>query len=221
MNLILHNYWRSSASYRVRLGLAWKDLAYEYRIVNIIKDGGAQHTDAYRAKNPMAQVPTLEVLEDVGPPVVLTQSLPILEYLDERWPQHPLLPLGASHAAMATRAKVRALAELINAGIQPLQNLTTTRKVKALGGDDQAWVQGFIASGLAAYEAAIADSHGRYSVGDAVTLADCCLIPQLYSARRFGVSLDPYPRLRVIDAACADLPAFAAAHPDRQPDAVP
>lgn len=221
MNLILHNYWRSSASYRVRLGLAWKDLAYEYRIVNIIKDGGAQHTDAYRAKNPMAQVPTLEVLEDVGPPVVLTQSLPILEYLDERWPQHPLLPLGASHAAMATRAKVRALAELINAGIQPLQNLTTTRKVKALGGDDQAWVQGFIASGLAAYEAAIADTHGRYSVGDAVTLADCCLIPQLYSARRFGVSLDPYPRLRVIDAACADLPAFAAAHPDRQPDAVP
>lgn len=221
MNLILHNYWRSSASYRVRLGLAWKDLAYEYRIVNIIKDGGAQHTDAYRAKNPMAQVPTLEVIEDVGPPVVLTQSLPILEYLDERWPQHPLLPLGASHAAMATRAKVRALAELINAGIQPLQNLTTTRKVKALGGDDQAWVQGFIASGLAAYEAAIADTHGRYSVGDAVTLADCCLIPQLYSARRFGVSLDPYPRLRVIDAACADLPAFAAAHPDRQPDAVP
>lgn len=221
MNLILHNYWRSSASYRVRLGLAWKDLAYEYRIVNIIKDGGAQHTDAYRAKNPMAQVPTLEVLEDVGPPVVLTQSLPILEYLDERWPQHPLLPLGASHAAMATRAKVRALAELINAGIQPLQNLTTTRKVKALGGDDQAWVQGFIASGLAAYEAAIADTHGRYSVGDVVTLADCCLIPQLYSARRFGVSLDPYPRLRVIDAACADLPAFAAAHPDRQPDAVP
>jgi len=221
VNLILHNYWRSSASYRVRLGLAWKDLAYEYRIVNIIKDGGAQHTDAYRAKNPMAQVPTLEVIEDVGPPVVLTQSLPILEYLDERWPQHPLLPLGASHAAMATRAKVRALAELINAGIQPLQNLTTTRKVKALGGDDQAWVQGFIASGLAAYEAAIVDTHGRYSVGDAVTLADCCLIPQLYSARRFGVSLDPYPRLRVIDAACADLPAFAAAHPDRQPDAVP
>lgn len=221
MNLILHNYWRSSASYRVRIGLACKDLAYEYRIVNIIKDGGAQHTDAYRAKNPMAQVPTLEVIEDVGPPVVLTQSLPILEYLDERWPQHPLLPLGASHAAMATRAKVRALAEVINAGIQPLQNLTTTRKVKALGGDDQAWVQGFIASGLAAYEAAIADTHGRYSVGDAITLADCCLIPQLYSARRFGVSLDPYPRLRVIDAACADLPAFAAAHPDRQPDAVP
>ena len=118
MNLILHNYWRSSASYRVRIGLACKDLAYEYRIVNIIKDGGAQHTDAYRAKNPMAQVPTLEVIEDVGPPVVLTQSLPILEYLDERWPQHPLLPLGASHAAMATRAKVRALAEVINAGIQ-------------------------------------------------------------------------------------------------------
>ena len=135
-------------------------------------------------------------------------------------PQHPLLPLGASHAAMATRAKVRALAELINAGIQPLQNLTTTRKVKALGGDDQAWVQGFIASGLAAYEAAIAETHGRYSVGDAPTLADCCLIPQLYSARRFGVSLDPYPRLRIIDAACADDAAFQAAHPDRQPDAV-
>ena len=220
MNLVLHNYWRSSASYRVRIGLALKGLGYEYRVVNIIKDGGAQHTEAYRALNPMAQVPTLEVIEDVGPPVVLTQSLPILEYLDERWPQHPLLPIGTSHAAMATRARVRALAELINAGIQPLQNLTTTRKVKALGGDDQAWVQGFIASGLAAYEAAIGETHGRFSVGDAPTLADCCLIPQLYSARRFGVSLDPYPRLRIIDAACADDAAFQAAHPDRQPDAV-
>lgn len=220
MKLVLHNYWRSSASYRVRIGLALKELAYTYQVVNIIKDGGAQHADAYKAKNPMAQVPTLEIIEDAGHTLVLTQSLPILEYLDERWPHQPLLPSGPGPAAMLARAQTRALAELINSGIQPLQNLSTTNRVKALGGDERAWVQGFIASGLAAYEAAVETTAGRCSVGDQPTLADCCLIPQLYSARRFGVALDAYPRLRAIEEACATYPAFAAAHPDQQPDAV-
>lgn len=219
MSLILHNYWRSSASYRVRIGLGLKGLAYEYAIVNILADGGQQHRPEYKARNPMAQVPTLEVRDDGAAPVFLAQSLPILEYLDERWPEPPLLPRGAGPAAAAARARVRALAELVNAGIQPLQNLSTTNRVKAMGGDDKAWVSGFIASGLAAYEAAVAGDD-RFSVGDAPTLADCCLVPQLYSARRFGVGLDAYPRLRAIEEACAEYPAFAAAHPDQQPDAV-
>jgi maleylpyruvate isomerase len=148
---------------------------------------------------------------------VLVQSLPILEYLDERWPEAPLLPRGP--AALEARAHVRALAELVNSGIQPLQNLSTTNAVTALGGEVKPWVQGFVASGLAALEAAVAPHMGRFSVGDAPTIADCFLIPQLYSARRFGVTLDPYPRLRAIEEACEALPAFPAAHPDRQPDA--
>ncbi|MBP8807687.1 MAG: maleylacetoacetate isomerase [Kofleriaceae bacterium] len=219
MTLILHNYWRSSASYRVRIALGLKGLAYDYQVVNIVADGGQQHRPEYKARNPMAQVPTLEVRDPDAAPLYLAQSLPIIEYLDERWPEPPLLPRGAGPAAMALRARVRALAELVNAGIQPLQNLSTTNRVKAMGGDDRAWVQGFIASGLAAYQDAVAGGD-RFSVGDAPTLADCCLIPQLYSARRFGVSLDGLPRLRAIEDACADHPAFAAAHPDRQPDAV-
>jgi maleylpyruvate isomerase len=220
MKLVLHNYWRSSASYRVRIALGIKELAYDYAVVNIIKDGGQQHSVEFKAHNPMAQVPTLEVNEDVGHSTFLSQSLPIIEYLDERWPHLPLLPRGATHAAMAARAAARGLAELVNSGIQPLQNLSTTNRVKALGGDERAWVAGFIASGLAALEAAVATTSAQFCVGDAVTIADCCLIPQLYSARRFGVALDPFPRLRAIEAACDELPAFAAAHPDRQPDAV-
>ena len=216
MKIVLHNYWRSSASYRVRIGLGCKQLAYEYLAVDITK--ATQHGDGYKAKNPMAQVPALEILEDDGRRQVLVQSLPILEYLDERWPELPLLPRGPG--SLELRAHTRALAELVNSGIQPLQNLSTTNQVAALGGDVKPWVAGFIASGLAALEAAVAAHMGVYSVGDTPTIADCCLIPQLYSARRFGVSLAPFPRLAAIEAACEALPAFPAAHPDRQPDAV-
>lgn len=221
MKLVLHNYWRSSASYRVRIGLALKGLAYEYVSVHLVKDGGQQHAEGYRALNPMAQVPTLQVVEDAGHTIALTQSLPILEYLDERWPHHRLLPDGLEPPEMAARARLRALAELCNSGVQPLHNLGVLGAVKALGGDERAWAQRFIAHGLAAYEASVAAEPGPFSVGARPTLADCCLIPQLYAARRFGVDLEPFPRLRAIDAACAAHPAFVAAHPDRQPDAVP
>lgn len=222
MNLRLHNYWRSSASYRVRIALGLKGLAWDYVTVDIVKGGvaggGGQHDAGYRAHNPMAQVPTLEVVEDDGRVHFLSQSLPIIEYLDERWPTAgtgPLLP-----RELERRAHARALAEIVNSGIQPLQNLTTTRAVVALGGDDTVWVQGFIRSGLAALEAAVAPTAGRFSVGDAPSLADCCLIPQLYSARRFGVDPGGFARLAAIEAACNQLPAFPAAHPDQQPDAV-
>lgn len=215
MKLRLHNYWRSSASYRVRIALGLLELDYEYVVVNILQ--GAQHAEGYRAHNAMAQVPTLEVIEGDGGPVHhLAQSLPIIEYLHERFGTYPLLP-----ASLEARAHARALAEIVNSGIQPLQNLSTTREVQALGGDDRAWVQRFITRGLGALEAAVSSSGraGRFCIGDAPTIADCCLLPQVYSAHRFGVDPSAFPRIAAIAAACDELPAFAAAHPDRQPDA--
>jgi maleylpyruvate isomerase len=209
--LILHNYWRSSASYRVRIALGLIGRPYQYVAVDILQ---AEHTTAdYKAKNPMMQVPTLEVVEADGTRRLLTQSLPIIEYLDERFGTPPLLPRDPY-----LRARARALAEIVNSGIQPLQNLSVTRKVKAMGGDDAAWPRGFIETGLAAFLAATEGVAGTFCVGDAPTIADCCLIPQLYSARRFGASLAGLERLLAIEAACEALPAFPAAHPDRQPD---
>lgn len=220
MKLRLHSYWRSSASYRVRIGLGLKGLSAAYVAVDILRGGvehkGGQHDAAYRVKNPMGQVPVLAITEDDGSELELVQSLPILEYLDERWPTPPLLP-----ATREGRAQARALAEIINAGIQPLQNLTTTRQVVKLGGDDKAWISGFMEHGLAAFAALAARSAGRFCVGDHPTIADCCLVPQLYSARRFGVDLTAWPRLGAIEAACNELPAFTAARPEVQPDAVP
>ncbi|HEX5058166.1 MAG TPA: maleylacetoacetate isomerase [Kofleriaceae bacterium] len=213
MKLVLHNYWRSSASQRVRIGLGLKQLAYDYVVVNILhKD---QHADAYRARNPMAQVPTLEITEDNGTVHALTQSLPILEYLDERFPEKPIMPRDPY-----LRARTRALAEIVNSGIQPLQNLTTTKAVKAFGGDEVAWPKDFIANGLAAFDRAASDIAGKFCVGDAPTIADCCLIPQLTSARRFGVDISKFTLLLGIEERCLAMPAFTNAAPDRQPDAV-
>jgi maleylpyruvate isomerase len=212
MKLVLHNAWRSSASYRVRIALALKQLAYDYVVVDLL--AGEQLGDAYRAKNPMAQIPTLDVVEDDGRTLRLTQSLPIIEYLDERFGDHPILPRDPY-----LRARARSLAEIINSGIQPLQNLNVQKQVKAMGGDAEAWTRGFIERGLAAYATACADVAGNFSVGDAPSIADCALVPQLYSATRFGASLAGLDRLVAIGAACEALPAFAAAHPDRQPDA--
>jgi maleylpyruvate isomerase len=213
MKLVLHSYWRSSASHRVRIGLGLKQLPYDYVAVNILK--GEQHADAYRAKNPMAQVPTLEVTEDDGTRFALTQSLAILAYLDERWPDPPLLPRDP-----LLRARTRALAEIINAGVQPLQNTGTLRKIKALGADEAAWIRPIIADGLAAFAQIAAEVSGTFSVGNSPTLADCCLVPQLAGARRFQVDLEPFPKLLAIEAHCLPLPAFADAMPHHQPDAV-
>jgi maleylpyruvate isomerase len=213
VKLVLHNYWRSSASHRVRIALGLKQLAYEYVAVNILTHG--QNADAYVAKNPMQQVPTLEITEDDGTVRAITQSLPIMEYLDERFASPPLMP-----TAPYLRARTRMLAEIINSGIQPLQNLTTTKKVKQLGGDDGAWVRDFITAGVAAFAAAAADTAGQFCIGDAPTIADCCLVPQLASARRFGAELAHHTQLLAIEQRCLALPAFARAMPDQQPDAV-
>ena len=213
MKLVLFNYWRSSASHRVRIGLGLKGLDYEYAVVNILHK--EQHADAYRAKNPMAQVPTLEITEDDGSVRSIAQSLPILEYLDERFAAHPILP-----SDIYLRARCRGLAEIVNSGIQPLQNLSTTRQVKAFGGDEAAWPKSFIADGLAAFDQSARDVAGRFCVGDEPTIADCCLVPQLASARRFGVEIARFELLLAIEQRCLALPAFHNAAPDRQPDAV-
>jgi len=213
VKLVLHNYWRSSASQRVRIGLNLKGLAYDYVVVNIVK--ADQFVDAYRAKNPMSQVPTLEITEDDGTVRAVNQSLPILEYLEERFPEPSILPKD-----LYLRARCRALAEIVNSGIQPLQNLTTTNQIKAIGGDAVVWPKRFIADGLMAFENAAADTASSFCVGESPTIADCCLIPQLTSARRFGVDVTPFKRLLAIEEHCLALPAFANAAPDRQPDAV-
>ena len=213
MKLVLHNYWRSSASHRVRIGLGLKELAFEYVIVNIVKK--EQHADAYRARNPMSQVPTLEITEDDGTVRAIAQSLPILEYLDERFPERPIMPKD-----LFLRARARELAEIVNSGIQPHQNLATTKAVKAFGGDEVVWPKSFISDGLVAFERVAADTAGKFCIGDAPTIADCCLIPQLASARRFGVDITKHTLLLGIEERCLAMPAFANAAPDRQPDAV-
>jgi len=213
MKLVLHNYWRSSASHRVRIGLGLKELPYDYVVVNIVKR--EQHADAYRARNPMAQVPTLEITEDDGTVRSIAQSLPILEFLEERFPEKPIMPKDRY-----LRANTRELAEIVNSGIQPLQNLTTTKAVKAFGGDEVVWPKSFIADGLGAFEHVARETAGAFCVGDTPTIAVCCLIPQLTSARRFGVDVTKHTLLLGIEERCLALPAFAKAAPDRQPDAV-
>ena len=210
----LYGFWRSTATWRVRIGLAYKGLDYEVQPIHLRKGGGEQHGEAYRAMNPMEQVPLLELNED-GRVVRLTQSVAILEYLEERFPEPRLLP-----ADPLLRARVRQLAEMVNAGIQPLQNTSTQLWVKdTLGADEKAWTRHWVGRGLTALEACVAGCAGRFSVGDSVTFADLFLVPELDFARRFLIPLDAYPTLARIDAACAELPAFQQAHADRQPDA--
>jgi maleylpyruvate isomerase len=216
-NLRLYSYWRSSASWRVRIGLNLKGLKYEYTAVHLLQDGGQQHSDAYRALNPMRTVPTLEWTAEDGSVRRLSQSLAILELLEASRPTPAFLPKD-----LYLQGKARMLAEMVNSGVQPLVNLSVLQRIKdELKGDDKAWAAYWIARGLEAVEGAVKSTAGRYCVGDEVSLADICVIPQLYGARRFGVDLAPYPTVLRIEAACNELPAFQAAHPDRQPDTPP
>jgi maleylpyruvate isomerase len=212
----LYGYWRSSSAWRVRISLAWKRLPFEYQAVHLVRDGGGQHAPAYRAVNPLSEVPALEWTEG-GVVRRLAQSFAILEYLERTHPEPPLLPADPFLAGRA-----RQLAEMVNSGIQPLQNLRVLNRVRdELKGDGPAWARHFIGRGLAAMEVLAPETAGDFLVGDAPTLADVYLVPQLYNARRFGIDLAPYPTLLRAEASCQRLPAFAEAHPDRQPDAEP
>ncbi|HTT70770.1 MAG TPA: maleylacetoacetate isomerase [Anaeromyxobacteraceae bacterium] len=211
MRMALYSYWHSSSAWRVRIALNLKAIAFEYRAVDLSR--GAQFSLEHRARNPSSKVPVLEVEED-GRVHHLAESLPIVEWLEERFPAHPLLPADAYG-----RARVRALAEYVNAGIQPYQNGPALKWLKGQrDGMELEWVRHFITAGLAALEAAVQPGAGRYCHGDAVTLADLWLVPQLSGARGRGVDLRPYPTLTRIEAACRELDAFRRADPEAQPD---
>ncbi len=204
MKLRLFDYWRSSASYRVRLALALKGVDYERVAVNLV---AAEQLDAAnRARNPQGQVPTLEV---DGVPII--QSLAIIDWIDATYPNPQLIPTDPFQ-----RAHGLAQALVIAADIHPIDNMRVLNRLGAQFGADQAakddWYRHWIATGFAALEAMAGD--GKFLGGDAPNIADLCLVPQMYNARRFALPLEPYPRLVAIDAALTAIPALAAAHPD-------
>lgn len=204
----LYGYWRSSCSYRVRIALNLKGLAYEQEAVHLVQ--GDQHAGAHLARNAKAEVPVLEL--DGGE--LLTQSVAICEYLDEIHPSPSLLPRDAM-----AKARVREMVEVVNAGIQPLQNFAVLKAVGELGADKKAWIQGVIERGFVALEKLAAKSAGRYLHGDSVSLADVVLVPQVYNALRFEVDMAQFPTLKRVHEACEELDAFKRAHPSAQPDA--
>jgi maleylacetoacetate isomerase len=211
----LYNYFRSSASFRVRIALNLKGLPYEYAVVHLTKEGGQQHRPEFLAVNPDALIP---VLDDDGH--VLTQSLAIIEYLDETHPQPPLLP-----AAPLERAYVRALALGIACEIHPLNNLRVlrylVRELKVSDEQKNAWYRHWVEQGLAAVESRLVAERraGRFALGDQVTIADVVLVPQIFNAQRFDCRLDHVPTVMRIFERCMEQPAFADAQPARQPDA--
>lgn len=209
--MILHDYWRSGAAYRTRIALNLKGLAYD-QVSHDLRQ--AAHKDPlYLALNPQGLVPTLE---DRG--AVLTQSPAILEYLEEAYPEPPLLPADA-----ISRAQVRAMAAVVGCDIHPLNNLRVLSSLRVDLGQDpasvQAWIARWVVAGFEALEALVLQQGAGWCHADQPTLADCYLVPQIYSARRFDVPLEAFPRLLAIDARAAEHPAFINAHPDRQPDA--
>jgi maleylacetoacetate isomerase len=208
----LYSFFRSSAAYRVRIALNLKGLGYDTIPIHLQKDGGQNKRPEFRAVNPLMRVPALKL--DSGE--VLTQSLAIIEYIDEIHPQPPLLPRDP-----VDRARVRAMAQLIACDIHPLNNLSPLRYLKSELGQEQskidAWYQHWVLNGFEALEAMV--EPGPYSLGADVTLADICLVPQVANARRFKVPLDRFSKIVAVDAACAKLAAFEQARPEQQPDA--
>jgi maleylacetoacetate isomerase len=213
--LTLYTYWRSSASFRVRIALAYKGLAYDPVFVNLLE--GEQRRDEYRAHNPMGFLPCL-VLDGTK----YVESTAIIELLEDLYPEPPLFPKKPED-----RARVRALVQIVNSGIQPLQNLIVLDHV---GTDKERrldWMRHFISRGLGAWEALASRFDreqglaGPFAYGDRFTVADALLIPQLYSAKRVGIDLSEYPTIQRVDEATRDLPFVKTAYPDAQPDAKP
>ena len=209
----LYSYWRSSACYRVRIALNLKQLPYETIAVHLAK--GEQHADGFQEVNPQELIP---VLMHGGR--MLRQSLAIIDYLDENFDTNrPLMPSVARE-----RQRVRAIAQMIACDIHPLNNLRVQqyleKEFKASEKQREAWTRHWIEEGFVALEAVLKDSlaTGTYCEGDSPTMADCCLVPQVYNAQRFGVKLDKYPNIKRINDECMKLPAFQDARPEAQPD---
>lgn len=206
---VLYSYFRSSCSWRVRIALALKGIEYDLVPVNLIKDGGQQLASDYRTVNPMLQVPALTI-----DGITLGQSLAIIQYLDETRPTPRLLPQDPKK-----RAQVRMISDHIVSGIQPLQNLAVLKQV----GEEKmlSWAQHYITRGFQALEQILQGTAGKYCVEDQVSMADLCLVPQVYNADRFKVDLSPYPTITRINQALLELEAFKQTHPSRQPDTPP
>jgi len=208
----LYSYFRSSAAYRARIALHLKGIAFDTVAIHLTRDGGQQHTPEFRAVNPQGRVPALAL--DTGE--VLLQSLAIMEYLDEAYPDPPLLPRDP-----AARARVRAVAHIIACDIHPLNNTGPLgylrNALKADQGAVQEWYRHWVATGFEAVEELIRPE--PYAFGRHVTMADICIVPQVANARRFNVPLDRFPGILAVDAAANKLSAFDAARPDLQPDA--
>jgi maleylpyruvate isomerase len=215
LSLELYSYWRSSASYRVRIALNLKALPYSYHGVDLLHDGGDQWKAPYKGVNPQSRVPTL-----VHDGLRISQSLAIIEYLEETFHQPALLPRDP-----ADRAHVRMLSQIIACDVQPMQNTSTTRYLKdTLHHDDATigkWMQEWIVRGLDAYDAHLARDpvHGKFSHGDTPTMADCCLVPQVFNGQRFDCDFSGLPRTMAAFEACMQLDAFQRAQPSRCPDA--
>lgn len=211
----LYSYYRSSSSYRVRVALAFKGLDYEYRPVHLLKNGGEQHSPEYKALNPQELVPTL-----VDGDFVLTQSMAIMEYLDEKYPEPALMPRDPER-----RAFVRQVSLIPVADIHPINNLKIlnhlTGELNVTQAQKTAWYHKWIHQGFSAIEKILAKSDfhtGTFVCGDTVTMADMCLIPQVYNARRYEMPLDDYPTITAIEQRCLALDCFRKAAPENQPD---
>ncbi|QPG04894.1 maleylacetoacetate isomerase [Salinimonas marina] len=218
MALKLYGYWRSTASYRVRIALNLKQLEYEYVPIHLVNQGGEQHQQHYLQLNPAALVPTLA---DDDEDIILNQSLSIIEYLDERYDQGTrLLPCHTLE-----KARVRALAQDIACDIQPLGNLRVMQALETQFGvakpEQLKWAAHWIHKGFSALEQRLATQSGNYCFDFAVSLADVCLVPQAYNAKRFGINLETYPQIHKVVSNCEQLEAFVAARPENQPDAPP
>lgn len=214
MTWTLHSAWRAGAPYRVRIGLQLKGAAYDYAPVDLIR--GDQRQPGYRAVNAQGLTPAL-VLDDG---TVLAQSLAILEWLEETIPEPAILP-----RTPLDRAVVRRMAGIIACDIHPLNNTRVAASLRTLGVPDEVvisdWIHRWIAEGFDALEPLVAAHGGAFAFGDSPTIADCCLVPQVYSARRFKLDVSPWPKLVAAADRAVAHPAFVAAHPDNQPDAVP
>jgi maleylacetoacetate isomerase len=208
----LYSYFRSSAAYRARIALNLKGLDYETAPVHLVKDGGYQFSHEYRAVNPQKRVPALELAGGE----VLLQSLAIIDYLDEVYPEPPLVPADA-----LARAQVRAVAQIIACDIHPLNNVAVLNYLRHKTGQDKAavqtWYEHWILEGFEAVEALIRP--GPYAFGSHVTVADICIVPQVANARRLNVPLAAFPKIVAVDYACSKLAAFDRARPENQPDA--
>lgn len=209
----LYSYFRSSAAYRVRIALNLKQLDAEQKPVHLLNNGGEQHSEAYRAVNPSELVPAL-----VDDDFILTQSLSILEYLEEKYPAHSILPQD-----LQLRALARAFSMSIACDIHPLNNLRVLQHLSGVLGlsneQKNEWYTHWVKVGFDALEAQLVHSNGNFCFGECPSIADCCLIPQVYNALRFNIDLAAYPKIQSIYAHCNALDAFQQAAPEAQPDA--